>query len=225
VERIHHLVVEDGQMADDLSSGLDGVAGRAGFLLEVEERVPAGAGEEGGGQEGGGVVGEDRDGTVTPGVGLSGPVDSVVGGVDVLHVPGTGDGGLGGRGRLVAAAETVQEVAEEDVGRTGGVTIVIALHGIQLPCEVGPGVRYELTPRPFSRSGAGRSGPASNCVQRLRPTPVDPDRGYGWVQVLPGPEVLLSRRRDEDRVSGCEGILWEGESVGQALSAGNLEEV
>ena len=56
-------------------------------------------------------AGEDRQGTVPQGHGLSGLVDGIEGGLDLLDVPGTGDGGLGRRGRLVAAAGEVQDYA------------------------------------------------------------------------------------------------------------------
>src|SRR4029077_15936106 len=123
VEGVDELVVEAGEMADDLAAGLDGVALGTGILVELKERLPAGAGEEGGGQQGGVEVVVQRIRTVAR------VIDAVIGRRDLRHPPGTGLRRLGRSARsgwLVAVAQTVQEGAEENVGQTPGATIIVA---------------------------------------------------------------------------------------------------
>ena len=74
--------------------------------VEVEERVPAGAGEHRGGDQGEPAVVEDGVGAVAAGGVLAFAEQAEAAAGELEDVPGAGDVGLAGGGRLVALVET-----------------------------------------------------------------------------------------------------------------------
>jgi len=133
------LGVEVAEVADDLATGFDGVPLGAPLVLETEEPIEAGAGEDRGSEERPLAVDEDRPRHVAGGQALAPAEDRPTGAGDWHDDPRAGDIGLGSGQRFVLLVETGEEFGGEGVRRTGGATIFMVSHGINLLAGSGSG--------------------------------------------------------------------------------------
>jgi hypothetical protein len=128
----YELGVIVAEVTDDLAAGEDSVPFRAPFMLESEEAIEAGAGEDRGGEESPLTVEEDRSRDIAGGHALASPEDRPTGAGDRLDDPRAGDIGLRRGQWFVLLVETGEELGGEGVGRTGGATICMVSHGLVL---------------------------------------------------------------------------------------------